>query len=40
MPGVLVLAIILFGMVIGAAAQVVLGKGGRGVDWGLALGAG
>ena len=40
MPGVLVLAIILFGMVIGAAAQFVLGKGGRGVDWGLALAAG
>ena len=40
MPGVLILAIILFGMVVGAAAQFVLGKGGRGVDWGLALAAG
>jgi uncharacterized membrane protein YeaQ/YmgE (transglycosylase-associated protein family) len=36
---VLILAIILFGMVVGAAAQFVLGMG-RGVDWGMALGAG
>ena len=40
MPGVLILAIILFGMVVGAAAQFVLGRDGRGIDWGLALGAG
>ena len=35
----LILAIILFGMIVGAAAQFVLGTG-RGVDWGMALGAG
>ena len=35
----LILALILFGMVVGAAAQFVLGTG-RGVDWGMALGAG
>ena len=40
MPGVLILAIILFGMVVGAAAQFVLGRDGRGIDWGLALAAG
>ena len=40
MPGVLILAIILFGMGIGAIAQLLLGKGGRGFDWGLALAAG
>jgi uncharacterized membrane protein YeaQ/YmgE (transglycosylase-associated protein family) len=39
-PGVLILGIIAFGMFIGAAAQFVLGRGGRGVDWGMALGAG
>ena len=36
----LILAIILFGMVIGAAAQWVLGTGRGGVDWAMALGAG
>jgi uncharacterized membrane protein YeaQ/YmgE (transglycosylase-associated protein family) len=40
-PGVLILGIILFGMVVGALAQLVLGRGGgRGIDWGLALAAG
>jgi uncharacterized membrane protein YeaQ/YmgE (transglycosylase-associated protein family) len=37
---VLILGIILFGMVVGAAAQLVLGRDGRGVDWGMALVAG
>jgi uncharacterized membrane protein YeaQ/YmgE (transglycosylase-associated protein family) len=37
---VLILGIILFGMVVGAAAQLILGRGGRGVDWGMALVAG
>lgn len=38
----LILGIILFGMIIGAAAQMILGRrvSLRGVDWGLALGAG
>ncbi len=36
----LILGIILFGMVVGAAAQLVLGRDGRGVDWGMALVAG
>jgi uncharacterized membrane protein YeaQ/YmgE (transglycosylase-associated protein family) len=37
---VLILGIILFGMVVGALAQLVLGKARGGVDWGMALGAG
>ena len=36
----LVLGIILFGMVIGALAQLILGKAKGGVDWGIALAAG
>ncbi len=37
----LILGIILFGMVIGAAAQFILGaRGARGIDWGTALIAG
>lgn len=38
----LILGIILFGMVIGAVAQMLLRRQGglRGIDWGLALGAG
>jgi uncharacterized membrane protein YeaQ/YmgE (transglycosylase-associated protein family) len=36
----LILAILLFGMVVGAAAQWVLGRDGRGIDWGMALIAG
>lgn len=36
----LILAIILFGMLIGAAAQKILGYGSRGVDWGRAIVAG
>jgi uncharacterized membrane protein YeaQ/YmgE (transglycosylase-associated protein family) len=38
---VLILAIILFGMVIGALAQLILGRRGRAsINWGLALAAG
>lgn len=36
----LILAIILIGMLVGAAAQVILGRSSRGIDWGMALGAG
>ncbi|WP_370616190.1 GlsB/YeaQ/YmgE family stress response membrane protein [Mumia sp. Pv 4-285] len=36
----LIIAIILFGMLIGAAAQFILGKGASGIDWPMAFGAG
>lgn len=36
----LIIGILLFGMLVGAAAQLVLGRDGRGVDWGMALVAG
>jgi uncharacterized membrane protein YeaQ/YmgE (transglycosylase-associated protein family) len=36
----LLLGIILFGMLVGAGAQLILGRKGRGVDWGMALVAG
>ena len=36
----LILGIIGFGVLVGAAAQFILGRGGRGIDWGMALGAG
>lgn len=36
----LILGIILFGMLIGAGAQLILGKGGQGIDWTLAIVAG
>lgn len=36
----LLIGIILFGMLVGAAAQFILGKTGNGVDWSLALCAG
>lgn len=36
----LILGLILFGMLIGAAAQLILGKAGGGIDWTLALVAG
>ncbi len=39
-PGMLILGIILFGMLIGAAAQLILGRDGGQVDWGMALGSG
>jgi len=38
--GMLILGIILFGMLIGAAAQLIVGRSAKGVDWGLALSAG
>jgi uncharacterized membrane protein YeaQ/YmgE (transglycosylase-associated protein family) len=37
---VLILGIILFGMVVGAIAQFLTGRGGAGIDWSLALVAG
>jgi uncharacterized membrane protein YeaQ/YmgE (transglycosylase-associated protein family) len=37
---VLILAIILFGMAIGGIAQLIVRRGNRGIDWGLALVAG
>ena len=36
----LILALILFGMIAGAAAQLLLGKPARGINWSLAFGAG
>lgn len=36
----LIIGIILFGMLVGAAAQLILGKGGAGIDWTLAIVAG
>ncbi|MDL9937202.1 GlsB/YeaQ/YmgE family stress response membrane protein [Gordonia sp. ABSL1-1] len=36
----LIIAIILFGMLIGAAAQLILGSGTKGIDWSLAIVAG
>jgi uncharacterized membrane protein YeaQ/YmgE (transglycosylase-associated protein family) len=36
----LILAIILFGMITGAAAQLLLGRSARGIDWTLAFCAG
>jgi uncharacterized membrane protein YeaQ/YmgE (transglycosylase-associated protein family) len=37
---VLILGLILFGMLVGAAAQLILGRDGKGIDWGMALVAG
>lgn len=36
----LLLAIILFGMLVGAAAQLILGRSSRGIDWSMAFVAG
>jgi uncharacterized membrane protein YeaQ/YmgE (transglycosylase-associated protein family) len=36
----LIIAILLFGMLTGAAAQLLLGKPSGGIDWSLAFGAG
>ena len=36
----LIIGIILFGMLIGAGAQLILGKAAKGIDWGLAIVAG
>jgi uncharacterized membrane protein YeaQ/YmgE (transglycosylase-associated protein family) len=37
---VLIIGILVFGMGIGALAQLILGRSGQGVNWGLALAAG
>ncbi|MDD7941624.1 GlsB/YeaQ/YmgE family stress response membrane protein [Actinomycetospora lutea] len=36
----LLLGLILFGMLVGAAAQLIVGRSARGVEWGIALVAG
>lgn len=36
----LIIGIILFGMIVGAAAQLLLGRDGAGIDWTLAIVAG
>ena len=36
----LIIALILFGMLVGAAAQLILGRGGKGIDWTMAFVAG
>lgn len=36
----LIIGIILFGMLVGAAAQLLLGKGSKGIDWTMAFAAG
>ncbi len=36
----LILGLILFGMIVGAAAQLVLGRSRKGIDWTLAIVAG
>ncbi len=40
LPIMLILGLILFGMLVGAGAQLILGKSAKGVDWTLALLAG
>ena len=40
LPIMLILGLILFGMLVGAGAQLILGKSAKGVDWALALVAG
>ena len=40
LPIMLILGLILFGIVVGAGAQLILGKSAKGVDWTLALVAG
>ena len=37
---VLIIGLILFGMLVGAAAQLLVGRSSKGIDWGMALGAG
>lgn len=36
----LIIGLILFGMLVGAAAQLILGKGSKGIDWTMAFIAG
>ena len=40
LTAMLILGIIVFGMAIGAVAQLILGRSGWKINWGLALGAG
>ncbi len=40
LPDVLILGLILFGMVVGALAQLILGRKASGIDWTLAFVAG
>jgi uncharacterized membrane protein YeaQ/YmgE (transglycosylase-associated protein family) len=37
---VLIIAIILFGMLVGAGAQLIVGRSGSGIDWPMAFAAG
>ena len=37
---VLIIGLILFGMLVGAAAQLLVGRSASGVDWGMAFAAG
>lgn len=37
---VLIIGILVAGMAVGAIAQMILGRSGRSLDWGMALGAG
>ena len=37
---VLIIGLILFGMLVGAAAQLLVGRSAAGTDWGMALAAG
>ena len=36
----LILGLILFGMIVGAGAQLILGRSAKGIDWGMAFAAG
>jgi uncharacterized membrane protein YeaQ/YmgE (transglycosylase-associated protein family) len=36
----LIIGLILFGMLVGGAAQLILGKDSKGIDWSMALAAG
>jgi uncharacterized membrane protein YeaQ/YmgE (transglycosylase-associated protein family) len=37
---VLIIGLILFGMIVGAVAQLILGRSTKGIDWGMAFAAG
>jgi uncharacterized membrane protein YeaQ/YmgE (transglycosylase-associated protein family) len=37
---VLILGLILFGMIVGAAAQLIVGRSGSGIDWPMAFASG
>lgn len=36
----LIIGLILFGMIVGAVAQLILGRSAKGIDWGMAFAAG